>query len=57
MTRMRIIKKDGTPTPFFWVKKPGGKRTRQTVYKDTASGVKRMKGIHFNLETKRFARD
>lgn len=45
----RIYKKDGTPTPFFWSDKNGGDKASQVVYKQTDSGVKRMRGVHFDV--------
>lgn len=57
MARTRIYKKDGTPTPFFWSDKDGSERTRQTVYRQTPSGVKRMKGVHFHVEKNEFQKE
>lgn len=56
MARIRISKKDGTSTPYFWSDKDGSDRTRQTVYKQTVEGVKRMKGVSFNSVTNRMRR-
>ncbi|MGH8434340.1 MAG: hypothetical protein ACRERX_07615 [Pseudomonas sp.] len=49
MARTQIFKKDGTPTQFFWSDKDGSKPTRKTVYKKTDDGVKRMKGVSFDV--------
>lgn len=57
MARMRIYRKDGRPTPFFWREEDGEDRTRQTVYKRTASGVKRMKGVHFDVKANEFKKE
>jgi hypothetical protein len=54
MARMRIYRKDGKPTHFFWREEDGTDRTQQTVYKRTVEGVKRMKGVHFNVKTNEF---
>jgi hypothetical protein len=51
MDRIKICKKDGTPTHYFWVDKDGADRTQQTVYKQTNDGVKKMTGVHFNAVT------
>lgn len=51
MARHRIVNKTGNPTKYFWSDKDGTDRTRQTVYKQTTDGVKRMKGVSFNVET------
>jgi hypothetical protein len=56
MARIRISKKDGTPTPYFWSDKDGTDRTKQRVYKQTNDGVKRMKGVRFNSLTNRMRR-
>jgi hypothetical protein len=53
MARIRITKKDGTPTPYFWSDKDGTDRTQQTVYKQTESGIKRMRGVRFDAVSKR----
>lgn len=57
VARMRIYLKDGRPTPFFWREEDGTDRTNQTVYKRTMSGVKRMKGVHFNVKTNEFKKE
>jgi hypothetical protein len=57
VARVRIHRKDGRPTPFFWRKKRGEDPTRQTVYKRTAEGIKRMKGVHFNVKTNEFEKE
>jgi len=51
--KVKIFKKDGTPTPYFWSEKDGAVRTEKTVYKETSDGVKRMKGVRFNPVTNR----
>ena len=56
MARIRISKKDGTPTDYFWSDKDGTDRTKQRVYKKTEEGVKRMKGVRFNSVTNRMRR-
>lgn len=51
--KTKIFKRDGTPSPYFWSDKNGEDRTSVTVYKQTASGVKRMRGVRFNTLTNR----
>jgi hypothetical protein len=51
--KIRIFRKDGSPTSYFWSDKDGTDRTRQTVYKQTDTGVKRMRGVHFDAVEKR----
>jgi hypothetical protein len=57
MARTRIFKKDGTPTPFFWSDKDGNALSAKRVYKKTADGVKRMRGVRFDVEKKEFRKD
>jgi hypothetical protein len=57
MAKVKIYKKDGTPTPYFWSSTDGLERTNKTVYKQTSDGVKRMKGVRFNAVTNRMHRD
>jgi hypothetical protein len=57
MARKRIYRKDGRPTPFFWREEDTMDRTQQTVYKRTAGGVKRMKGVSFNVNTNQFKKE
>jgi hypothetical protein len=56
MARIKIAKKDGTPTPYFWSDKDGADLKSRTVYKQTVEGVKRMKGVRFNAVTNRMRR-
>lgn len=51
MAKIRIFKKSGASTPYFWSDKDGTDRTRQTVYKQTEDGVKRMRGVRFDSVT------
>ncbi len=57
MAKVKIFKKDGTPTPYFWVNRDDADRTSATVYKQTPDGVKRMKGVRFNATTNRMLKD
>ena len=50
--KIKIVKKNGTPTPYFWTDRDSD-RTHLTVYKQTAEGVKRMTGVHFDAVTNR----
>jgi hypothetical protein len=52
MARVMIVKKNGTKTPYFWLDKESD-HTRLTVYKKTAEGIKRMKGVHFDAVANR----
>lgn len=53
MARVKISKKDGTSTPYFWSDSDDGDRSHKTVYKQTSDGVKRMTGVHFDAVTNR----
>ena len=57
MARIKIVKKDGTPTPYFWSDKDAAEKSNKTVYKQTTDGVKRMIGVHFNATTKRIEKN
>ncbi len=48
MAKVKINRKNGTPTHYFWSDKDSGEPTRKTVYKHTSDGVKRMRGVHFD---------
>jgi hypothetical protein len=56
MARIKIFKKDGSATPYFWLEKEKETRTK-TVYKQTPEGVRRMKGVRFNPTTNQMRRD
>jgi hypothetical protein len=53
MTRVKITRKDGSPTPYFWTNKDGSDRSSLTVYKQTSDGIKRMRGVRFDSVNKR----
>jgi len=55
--KIKIFKKDGTPTQYFWADKEGADRTNQTVYKQTDEGVKRMTGVHFDVTKNRMVKE
>jgi hypothetical protein len=57
VAKVRIYRKDGRPTPFFWREDDGKDRAHKTVYKRTTVGTKRMKGVHFNTETNEFKKE
>lgn len=57
MARTKIVKKDGTPTPYFWSDKDGNTPKDRRVYKQTDDGVKRMKGVRFDVKANRIRKD
>ena len=55
--KIKIFKKDGTPTPYFWSDRDGGDKSNQTVYKRTEEGaIKRMTGVHFDAVKNEFVK-
>ncbi len=56
MARVKIFRKDGSPTPYFWSNK-NVDQTLHTVYKQTDKGVTRMKGVRYEPSTGRMRRD
>jgi hypothetical protein len=56
MAKVRIKKSDGSTTPYYWSSTDSGAPTRVVVYKQTADGAKRMKGVTFNTVTNRMRR-
>jgi hypothetical protein len=55
--KTKIVKKDGSATPYFWSDKDGKELTEKTVYKQTDRGVTRMKGVKFDVTRKKMNRD
>jgi hypothetical protein len=56
MARTPIVKKDGTPTPYFWSDKDGNDRTEKTVYKAADDRVTKMRGVSYDVDRKRIRR-
>lgn len=48
MARIKIYKKDGSPSPYFWSDKEKTDQDNKTVYKQTSNGIKRMRGVHYD---------
>jgi hypothetical protein len=57
MARTQIFKRDGASTPYFWSSQDGTGEDRKRIYKKTQDGVKRMKGVYFNVTTNRLRKD
>ena len=57
MAKIKIFKKDGTPTSYFWSDKHSSDRNDLTVFKETKDGVKRMTGVRFNAVKNRMEKD
>lgn len=56
MARKTIDRKNGAPSPYFWSDEDGNPPNRRTVYKDTSTGVKRMRGVRFDSVKNRIRR-
>jgi len=48
MAKIKIRRKSGATSPYFWSDKQTGDPTKRTVYKQTEQGVKRMRGVHYD---------
>jgi hypothetical protein len=57
MAKVKIFKKDGSASPYFWSDRDSADRTDKTVYKQTSDGVKKMTGVRFNAVTNRIKKD
>jgi hypothetical protein len=57
MKKNPILKKNGKPSPFFWTDTDGADQARQTVYKQTESGVKKMKGVTYDVSANQVNKD
>ena len=57
MARKQIVRPDGTSSPFFWKDEKDGKKKLKTVYKVTSEGVKRLRGVRYDLANNTFLKD
>ena len=57
MAKVRITRKNGSSTPYFWSDQEQGSKNRKTVYKQTPDGVKRMRGVRFDPIENRMHKD
>jgi len=57
MARVRIVRPDGRPSRYFWNDKKDAEAPLKTVYKKTASGMKRLKGVRYDLANNTFLKD
>jgi hypothetical protein len=57
MARVKIVRPDGSPSPYFWKDEKDGKKALKTVYKKTADGVKLLRGIRYDLKNNTFQKD
>jgi hypothetical protein len=56
MTRIHILKKDGSASPYFWSDDDGSHPTRKRVYLETRKGVEDLPGVVFDSVKKRMHR-
>jgi hypothetical protein len=56
MVRKMIVRKDGTASRYFWLDADDAAPARKTVYKQTADGVKRMRGVHYDATRNRIVK-
>jgi hypothetical protein len=57
MARVKIVKPDGSPSPYFWKEEKDGSKSLKTVYKKTSDGVKRLRGYRYDLVNNTFIKD
>jgi hypothetical protein len=56
MTKITILRKDGTASPYFWMDADKKAPAEKTVYKQTPEGIKRMTGVHFDSTKNRIVK-
>jgi len=56
MARVKIVRPDGRSSPYFWDKKEAAEPLK-TVYKKTSDGVKRLRGVRYDLANNTFIKD
>lgn len=56
MARTPIVRRDGTPTQYFWSDKDGHDRSEKTVFKATDERVTKMRGVRYDVDRKRIRR-
>ncbi len=59
MAKVKIVRPDGTPSPYFWDNKDKkeAKAALKIVYKKTDDGVKRLRGVRYDLARNTFQKD
>lgn len=56
MTRNTIVRKNGTPSRYFWSPEDGKPLSEKTVFKQTTDGIKRMTGVHYDATANRMVK-
>lgn len=54
MARVKIFRPDGSPSPYFWKDEKDGAKPLKSVYKRTSEGVKRLRGVSYDLANNTF---
>jgi len=54
MARVKIVRPDGSPSPYFWNDSTEADAPLKTFYKKTSSGVKRHKRMRYDLANNTF---
>jgi len=57
MARVKIVRPDGSPSPYFWKDEKEAEKPLKTVYKRTSAGVRRLKGVQYDLANNTFLKD
>jgi len=57
MARVKIVRPDGRPSSYFWNDEKEGTKPLKTVYKKTSEGVKRLRGVRYDLANNTFIKD
>jgi len=57
MARVKIVRPDGTPSPFFWKTGKDGSDALKTVYKVKSGVVKRLRGVRYDPANNVFQKD
>ena len=56
MAKIQIVRKDGTPSRYFWSDSDGSAPTRKRVYCKTRTGVRRLRDVRFDSVKQRIRR-
>lgn len=56
LSRTHIVRRDGTPSSYFWSDDDLSAATCKRVYRETPGGVERMRGVRFDSLKKRMHR-
>lgn len=57
MARVKIVRPNGSPSPFFWKRGKDDENPLKTVYKVKAGVVKRLRGVRYDPANNTFQKD